>query len=329
MKIGIFAPLDQFLTDIVNLWKEQGHEIMYLPSVQDPAMTLTSATQLLNSCDICWFEFCEQLATMCSHIPATKAKTIIRVHGLDIWEPYLQQTNWDFFDHVVTVSPFTDEVFQMRVPAEIRPPTTMIYNGINCDLWKMPEERTYTKTVGINGNIVPKKGIWYFMHVFKQVVKRDPNWILTIKGNLTQNVWKATEVWRYWDTIVYYLKNNNMMEFIRQEERSPNFNDYMSWFWTQDLIVSSSWLEGFHFTPMQGMATGCYALVTDWPDSDLFYPDECLYRTEAEAVEKMYNYGQLSDGEKMEISVRMREHVVNNHDIKDREKEINKLIGGD
>jgi len=45
MKIGIFAPLDQFLTDIVNLWKEQGHEIMYLPSVQDPAMTLTSATQ--------------------------------------------------------------------------------------------------------------------------------------------------------------------------------------------------------------------------------------------------------------------------------------------
>lgn len=325
MKIGIFAPLDQFLTDIVGLWKEQGHEIVHLPSTQDPALTLTAATQLLNTCDVCWFEFCEQLAAMCSHIPATKAKTIIRVHGLDIWEPYLQQTNWNFFNQVVTVSPFTDTVFRNRVPSEIRPPTTMIFNGVNTDRFKMAEERVYTKHAGIAGNIVPKKGIWHFLHVFKQVIERDPEWILTIKGNLTQNVWNSTEVWRYWDTLVYYLKNNEMMDAIRQEERSSG-NEYVSWFWTQDMIISSSWLEGFHFTPMEGLSTGCYALVNDWPDAEIFYPDDCLYKTEQEAVEKMYNYGQLTAGEKMEISVKMREHVVNNHNIKDRFKEINKLI---
>jgi glycosyltransferase involved in cell wall biosynthesis len=101
-----------------------------------------------------------------------------------------------------------------------------------------------------------------------------------------------------------------------------NVDDTSSWYHLIDIFISNSYSEGLQVAPMEAMSSGCYCLAHHWSGADELLPQEYLYYTGTELREKILNYCEMSDAEKLEQKRRMRLLAQENFDINQTIKQI-------
>ena len=74
------------------------------------------------------------------------------------------------------------------------------------------------------------------------------------------------------------------------------------------------------------MATGVYPLVHNWLSADTLYPENCLFITQTELVERTLEWSKLSGREKAGLSMAMRRYAVENFDEEEVAEKIREII---
>ena len=103
----------------------------------------------------------------------------------------------------------------------------------------------------------------------------------------------------------------------------PNPQD---WYHQIDIFLSNSYSEGLQLAPMEAMASGCYTLSHRWEGADELLPEENLYYTGAELREKILEYADLPEVEKLRKRQELRAIVCDKFDLNQIKVQIRQLV---
>ena len=95
-------------------------------------------------------------------------------------------------------------------------------------------------------------------------------------------------------------------------------------FYTQDLIISNSSMEGIHNSIAEAMATGCYPLINAWSGSEDVYPFESIFKTQDGFIKKIKAWKKSKS--KLELSKKSRKWVEEKYDLNKIAKKMKKEI---
>ena len=118
--------MDSFLGDIISLLENDYIVKKYI---------VTDAIQIdegMEWADVCWFEWCDEVAIYGSKLKAAQRKKVIcRLHSYEAFTEYPLQVEWENIDHVVFVAEHIREYLLENVSNLKKEKTSIIPNGID------------------------------------------------------------------------------------------------------------------------------------------------------------------------------------------------------
>ena len=167
MKIAIYDPFKTFGTFVDHAAKN--HDVTYI----DFGMPNNQDREALHyTHDVVWYEFClPEFEHDTKNLPK-RAYVVNRVHGYEMFTPYVCDTNWEFVDKLVTVSPVMVDLLSKKRRHFDIPPAEVLFNGVNGDMFSLPPDRTYGKRIGVIGWINYKKNPPLALQCFEPLVKQ-------------------------------------------------------------------------------------------------------------------------------------------------------------
>jgi glycosyltransferase involved in cell wall biosynthesis len=103
-------------------------------------------------------------------------------------------------------------------------------------------------------------------------------------------------------------------------------NERWEWYQKMDIFVSYSYSEGMPVAPIEAIASGCYCLSHWWVGAEEVFPQEQIFLTEAEFVEKMLHYCRATDEERRQLGEPLRKFVIENCDLNRVNHEIQTVL---
>jgi len=74
------------------------------------------------------------------------------------------------------------------------------------------------------------------------------------------------------------------------------------------------------------MASGCYCLSHIWSGADEMLPPDNLFITNSELQQKIIDFYEISDDEKISCSMHLREIAIEKYDIEQTKTQIRQVI---
>jgi glycosyltransferase involved in cell wall biosynthesis len=127
----------------------------------------------------------------------------------------------------------------------------------------------------------------------------------------------------------YFHALHNLVADLGIQEKVTfygNVQDPWNWYHNIDIFVSNSYSEGLQVAPMEAMASGCFCLAHRWRGADELLPEDYLYHTAAELVEKISRYSMMTDLDKNGQKRYMRTIAEEKFDIKQTVNQVVQLI---
>lgn len=297
MKIVLFDFIRKFTDDLINHWRELGHEVK-IDRYFDP--------KLMSWADIVFFEFVDNslmrasdpLDSMWQQIGGTQLKppkVVARAHDIDIWTGNLAKVKWNFVDDLVYVSDTMKDIcggdFE-HVKKHV------VYHGIDVDRWTF-KERKPGNQIALIGNINHQK----HTELALQVLAEYPGYELTIVGT----------GWRNWQQ--YYFKhfareNNFKINFIDRVESIDEFLEGI------DYLLLTSMKEAFSFIVGEAAAKGVKPLVHNFYGAKKLWPEKWIWNKVSDLKDMFNDYN----------SKEYRDYVQNTYPLKKMLSEYDKIM---
>ena len=233
--------------------------------------TVPEVHQLMNGSDICWFEWCSELAEIGSHHPG-KCKKIVRLHRYEAYLDWPSRVNWDAVDVLITVgNRFVREALFEQIPnLASRTRMETIPNGVDLDRIRF-QRRRRGKQLAYIGDTRMVKNPMLLVQCMDELHRRDPEYHLHIAGKVQDK------------TLDQYLRH--MVRSLGLEE-VVHFDgwksDIQGWLADQQYIVCTSVIESQGMGVLEGMAAGLKPVVHDFPGAQDTFGTEWLFRTPRE-----------------------------------------------
>jgi len=290
---------DSFLRDII-LSLRRDYEIKIFQNGTEKELK-----QLLHDTDIAWFEFCDQLIGQVSKSPQL-CKYIVRLHSYEMFTDLPKQVNWNEIDKLVFVNEVVHDYTMQKF--QIRPDICeIVHNGVNCDKFQIPKNKSFNKKVAFVGYMNYKKGPQMLIEACRAIYEHDPEYTFHVAG-----AHQDERIHLYFQTM------ENQLPF------KINFdgwvNDVPKYLEDKDFVISSSLFESFQYSIAEGMAQGCIPLVHCWVGSNMFYPKEYIFSSPEKCVEIVKNFEAAKDKDAEREKV--RKHIVDNFSL---DKQINQI----
>jgi glycosyltransferase involved in cell wall biosynthesis len=270
--------------------------------MDDPSLDAMRLYELMKWADVLFVEFAEMYAPLVAVMKmqlGVSTPLVIRLHRVELYEPFVQKVQWGQVDKMVFVAPQCEEKFRMWVDKDVE--SIIIPNGYNAELFKY-QNRIYSNRIMLGGSASWKKGYYEAIEYMQEL---DDKWELTVIGSPRP------------PTGAEYL--SNCRELAARKSLPVFFSDGLDRqvlaerMGDFDIVLSSSLEEGTHCTVAEGMLTGLYPMIRNWTGSDKMYPPECVFDTWSEYREKLEAWSALSLAEKMEKSEWARQWVMDRY----------------
>ncbi|MEJ2052220.1 MAG: glycosyltransferase family 4 protein, partial [Calditrichota bacterium] len=230
---------------------------------------LEEARQAIQRADLIWLEWASQLtAAVTRKVPELQSKPVIcRLHGFEVFTSLPRQINWTVVDKLIFVANHKRDLFHQRFP-KVDVDQAVIRNGVNLDQFSIPEKKQNTKNLLLLGHINYRKGLTLLLQFYHELLKRDPDFDLYIRGDWQDPRYKMAIM-----TMVKELGLEKKVTFVEEW-----IDDLNAWLADKSHILSFSLEESFHYAIGNGMAAGMKPVIHAWNESREIWPARFIFR---------------------------------------------------
>ena len=269
--------------------------------------------QFLQANDAVFFEWASGLLAAATRLPKT-CGIVTRLHRYEMYR-WADKINWDAVDTVILVSQAKYREFAARFPDHIAK-AVVIPEAVSPQRFRFTPKK-FSGDIGILCHLKPRKRVYELILAFYELSKRRSDLHLHIGGGEAAAFGEYSEALR---ALVEKLGLQQKITFY------GHISEPETWYPNIDIYVSNGYSEGLQVSPMEAMATGCYALSHHWDGADELLPPENLFFSEAELIERIERYCDLSDAERAVEREKMRARVVEKFNVDKTKVQIRQLI---
>src|SRR5665811_1905139 len=215
-----------------------------------------------------------------------RARVVARVHSYEAFTPMPMHTDWSGIDDLVFVSPHIRALVEASVPAlSDGPRLHTIANRNLLGAYELPKYEGSEYTLGLVGwNNVTKDPQWA-LDLLETLLEHDHRWRLRLVGHGFPRTNLTGPATKYRDALMARI------DALGDAVERPGFtSDVPEALRHIGVIVSSSRREGTHEGLIQGVASGAFPVVRNWPyvarwgGARTMVPDEWVVDTAQEGA---------------------------------------------
>jgi glycosyltransferase involved in cell wall biosynthesis len=236
---------------------------------------------LLRTNDVVFFEWASELLAHGSRFPKTCA-IVTRLHRYEMYY-WADQIQWNAVDRIILVSQAKKDEFIRRFPDQAGK-IEIIPEAVSLNDFQ-PREKSFNGDLGILCHLTPRKRVYELILAFYELCKIRDGFTLHIGGG------KHPRFGDYFEALhklVNDLGLSNKVIFY------GNVTDPQDWYTKIDIFISNSYSEGLQVSPMEASASGCFCLSHRWDGAQELFPQEMLYYTEKELIQRILEYTDAS-----------------------------------
>lgn len=323
MRIGIaIEETWAFFTEIAQELSEH-HQTsqFYAPEVRFPifneriqARRLRRAWRsFLTTNQVVFFEWASGLLETATHLPKS-CGIVTRLHRYEMYR-WADKINWEAVDRVILVSRAKEREFARRFPGQAQK-VVVIPEAISIERFQS-HIKEFSGQLGILCHLSPRKRVYELILAFYELNCQRAGFHLHIGGGAHPGFPD------YFDALQALVRALGLSKSVTFY---GNVQDPQNWYRNIDLFISNSYSEGLQVSPMEAVASGCYAISHHWEGTEDFFSPQELFFTERQFIERVLTYADLSQPEKAERIARLQEIVRQNHDMDKIKVQIREVI---
>ncbi len=270
----------------------------------------------LRRSDLSFFEWASELLVPATHMPRY-CPIVTRLHSYEI-NFWADQINWSQVDKVILVSQAMQHRFTQRFP-DHADKTAVVYNGVPVDKFQRRVQRDFRFNLGMLCRIHPIKRIYETVILVYKLKQRGLKPHLHVGGGRAES--------RYFDD--YLLAVQRAIEKLGLTEDvtlHDEIEDTAGWLREIDIFISNSYWEGQQVALLEAMAAGCYSLSHFWDGADEILPQENIYITEDQLLEKIIAFSDQSQAERHRQQAQMEAIAREKFDSERQKAQIRGII---
>ncbi|MDP8209930.1 MAG: glycosyltransferase [Candidatus Stygibacter australis] len=276
---------------------------------------------------VIWVEWANKFALTVSKKRWKNKKLIIRLHRYEILSKYMNKITWGNVNKLVFVNEHFENEFKEKISSEVNAIT--IPNAIDIDSFpSLPH--LYGKSICAYGfGFDPIKGYDQLINMFGKLVKRDPDFHLTIMGMITKQDTSIRHLKEIKDQIIALglVENISIIERQCVDSLVDDRSNVVSFLQNHDIIMSYSHTESFHYAFAEGMLCGLEGFYNMWHNSLIKnYWRNWGYGSEEELIDSIIKWTNLSQLEKERKAQENREYIINNFSSEVISKKYEKIF---
>ncbi len=315
MKLGIvYDGQRNFLEELIEDWQSAYETRVYafepvnFPVAKgriNPLLHQRSLKRFLDSFDVVFFEWVGENLVIASQMPH-RAAVIARLHSWELFH-HARQVNWQSVDRVVLVSKAMQRKFNEMYPGHAEK-TVVLPAGKSLTRFA-PAPHAFMGKIAMLGNLIPIKRVYEMVLALAELRKRRFYFTLHLGGQ------PGSE----FNNQRYYASLCSAVDKLGLRDRVffDGWVDSAAWLPEKDIFISNSFWEGQQNALIEAMAAGCFCLSHFWDGAEEILPEEHLYTTETELVEKIIHYAGLSESAKRQNQESLRAIAVEKYNSED------------
>jgi|LSQX01.1.fsa_nt_gb polysaccharide pyruvyl transferase WcaK-like protein len=265
--------LDNFLKDIVETFS-LGYDVKLVVTTDG-----NQISEAIKWADIVWLEWANDLAIFATNqIPEIQNKKVVcRLHRYEAFTQFPEKINWKNVDFLIFVAESMKKTFH-----ELHPNINLngckeeiVYNGVDLDKFKfLIHKPGYNLSVLAHINYRKNPETW--VQIIGKLKEIDNRYKLHVGGDFQDPLYKI-----YFDYIKKEMKleNNFILHgWINEVDKFLEDKDY---------TLSTSIHESFGYNIAEAMARGIKPIIHNFDGAKSLWPNELIYNTIDEAVEKI------------------------------------------
>ncbi|WP_121567488.1 TDP-N-acetylfucosamine:lipid II N-acetylfucosaminyltransferase [Petrotoga sp. Shatin.DS.tank11.9.2.9.3] len=299
--------LDNFLKDIVETFS-LGYDVKLVVSTD-----VNEITQAIKWADIVWLEWANELAVFATNkVPEIANKKVIcRLHRYEAFTQFPEKINWRNIDRLIFVANSMKLTFhQLHLNIDLQScKEEIVYNGVDLDKFKFSIHKPgYNLAVLAHINYRKNPETW--IQIIGKLKDLDNKYKLHVGGDFQDPLYKE-----YFE----YIKKEMKME--------DNFilhgwiNNVEKFLEDKNYIISTSIHEGYPYNIIESMARGIKPVILNYSGSKEQWPNELIYNTIDEAVEKITEQSYDSES--------YRRFIEDNYSLEQEIYEIEEILNTD
>jgi glycosyltransferase involved in cell wall biosynthesis len=229
---------------------------------------------LIHNNHVIFFEWASELLSAASHLPKT-CGIITRLHRYEMYH-WADKINWENVDRIILVSDAKQREFKELFPKHASK-TIVIPEAVSVNKF-VPIKRRFEGNLGILCHLSPRKRVYELILAFYQMCQLRNDLHLHIGGE------GHPRFPDYKPSLVSLVQDLGLQEKVTFHGK---VSDAYRWYANIDIFISNSYNEGLQVSPMEAISTGCYCLAHRWQGADELLPEECLYYTDQELIQKV------------------------------------------
>ena len=292
----IYAELDR--RQSLTRFASQPHHIPLLAGRLNRGKFERDLRRFLAQNQVVFFEWASEILAAATRQPKTCA-IVTRLHRYEMYH-WAGKINWDAVDAVILVSQAKKREFSALFPQQAHK-VVVIPEAVDPQRFTF-QWKPFEKRLGILGNLTPRKRVYelilalageglaadgYQLHIGGGAHPRFLDYDLAIRG------------------LIEKLGLHGQVHLYGAVHDAPEF------FRNIDVFISNSYSEGLQVSPMEAMASGCYALAHDWDGADELLPADQRFLTDGQLAERLRTYAGLSAAQQQAACLNLRRRVEN------------------
>ena len=296
--------LDNFLKDIVETFS-LGYDVKLVVTTDG-----NQIAEAIKWADIVWLEWANDLAVFATNqVPEIQNKKVVcRLHSYEIFTQFPDKINWVNIDQLIFVGDHIKRILHELHPnLNINPDKEIIVsNGVDLDKFKfLVHKPGYNLSVLAHINYKKDPSAW--IQIINKLKEIDNRYKLHVGGDFQDPRYKI-----YFDYIKKEMKleNNFILHgWINEVDKFLEDKDY---------TLSTSIHKGHPYNILESMARGIKPVILNYSGAKEQWPNELIYNTIDEAVEKIKEESYDSEG--------YRRFIEDNYSLEEQICKIKKIM---
>jgi len=275
-----------------------------------------------------WVEWASHPAIMVSKVKRPWQRLIIRLHRYEMYrQKWMERINWSNVDCVVFVNSELEMEFKKYINNSVN--TITIPNAIEIDAF-MPVQLSNTNSILAYGlHFHPIKAYDKLIELFAKVIKKNPNFNLTIAGqNPTHELYQ-----KCYDECKELIDEYDLSDKVKLVELNiggdelKTHSNIKTLLNSHNAIMSYSDMESFHYAFAEGLLSGLQGFCRGWRELNPYeFWNNWCYDNEELMIEGILKWGEMNTKNREIVGKENRQYIIDNFSTEIIAKRYKKLF---